>query len=259
MSIGTFTLIKNEIAWIEKHVENIAPHVDAMVFYDGNSTDGTLEYLKSIKTKFPNVSVHEDEDPEDLRNDYVDRFNSCMHMLPTDWAVFLHPDMWIENPQQLRKVAVMSGQALTMSMTSYAGEPGAQLYRMKTGRCNAWKNIYRLRNPDLGAHYHGWYGAWNEDVYFSQITGAAHNFHGTNFDRYPYEVIDSGLICHHFSDVRPHARRLGRMTTCLINQGHDPKSAEMLAKQHPRVSLIGNEQFKMTPCEDPRLKEKVNA
>jgi glycosyltransferase involved in cell wall biosynthesis len=252
MSIGTFTLIKNEIAWIKNHVDNIAPHVDEMVFYDGDSTDGTLQYLLMAKIRYPHIKVFEHMDPKDLRDDYVDLFDKCLRSLKTNWAVFLHPDMWIENPEQIRAAGSLTGQAMSMRMTSYAGNPGEQLYRMKAGRSAEWKNIFRLRNPDLGAHYFGHYGAWNEDVYFKAITGDAHVFHGPDFNLYPYEVIDSGIKCHHFSDVRPYERRLGRMKTCLINQGYSKEKADELAPLHPRVSLIPSAQFKMTPCDDPR-------
>lgn len=252
MSIGSFTLIKNEIPWIMDHVENVAPHIDEMVFFEGDSTDGTLEYLHEAKNKFPHVKIFEHMDPKDLREDYEDLFNKCLRSLSTDWAVFLHPDMWIENPEQIRHAGFETGQAMSMHMTSYAGEPGKQLYRIKAGRCNAWKNIYRLRNPDLGAHYHGFYGAMNEDVYFSAITGSAHSFHGPDFSRYPYEVTDSGIKCHHFSDVRTYERRVSRMTTCLINQGCESKLATSLAAQHPRVTLVPTAEFKLTPCRDPR-------
>lgn len=258
MSIGTFTLVKNEIPWIKEHVERVAPYLDEMVFFDGDSTDGTLEYLFTAKNKYPHIKVFEHMDPKDLRDDYVDLFNKCLHSLGTNWAVFLHPDMWIENPEKFRDIRGFVGQAMSMHMTSYAGEPDKQLYRIKAGRSNQWKNVYRLREPDLGAHYHGWYGAADEDVYFSKITGEQHNFYGPDFSRYPYEVTDSGIKCHHFSDVRSYARRLGRMTTCLINQGCDQGTAESLAKTHPRVTLVGTDYFKLTPCEDPR-REKVNA
>lgn len=258
MSIGSFTLVKNEMAWIKGHIENVAPYLDEMVFFDGDSTDGTIEYLFKAKNKYPHIKVFERMDPKDLRDDYQDIFDKCLQSLGTDWAVFLHPDMWIENPAQFQAVRRITGQAMSMRMMSYAGEPGGQLYRIKYGRAHEWKNIYRLRNPDLGAHYNGWYGAANEDVFFSKITGNAHAFYGPDFGRYPYEVIESGIKCHHFSDVRSYERRKGRMVTCLMNQGCDQKRAEELAVIHPRVTLVPTPEFKLTPCEGPR-REKVHA
>jgi len=249
VSIGSFTLIKNEIPWIEQHIENAAPHLDEMVFFDGNSDDGTHEVLHRMADKYKNIKVVCAKDPGNLLEDYTRLSNEAMHTLKTDWGMFLHPDMWVENPEQFRAAGKMQGAALSVDMTSYAGDPDGQLFKISAGRSRAWKNIYRLRNPDLGAHYHGHYGAANEDVYFYQITGDSHDFFGPDFGRYPYEVLDSGLRIHHFSDVRP---RYQRMATCLRNQGCPPDRIDELARTHPRVSLVPTEYFKLTPCEDPR-------
>ena len=252
MSIGSFILVKNEIAWIKSHIENVAPHLDEMVFFDGNSTDGTLEYLLKSSKKYPHIKVHKNRDPRNLKDDYTFLFDQCLRTLTTDWAIFLHPDMWVENPKKLKVIGELFGTAMSCDMVSYCGEPKKQLYRIDQGRGDSWKNIYRLRNPDLGAHYFGWYGAANEDVYFSKISGDAHHFHGTDFQKYPYDVIESGLVIHHFSDVRPYERRLSRMVSCLMNQGADKKTALKIAKEHPRVTLDSNHYFKISPCMDPR-------
>lgn len=261
MSIGTFTLIKNEIHWLKEHIENVAPHLDQMVFFDGNSTDGTLEMLYSAKEIWPHIKIVENKDPKDLKDDYVRLFNECMRTLATNWAFFLHPDMWIENPKRLRVIRNHPGVSMSTRMISYAGDPALNddLYRIETGRADRWKNIYRLREPDLGAHYHGWYGAANEDVYFSKITGDFHHFHGIDFSAYPYEVADSGLRVHHFSDVRPYARRFGRMRKCLMNQGYPSTTATRYAKIHPRVTLFDDDNFKFIRCTDPRRVKKVHA
>ena len=134
-------------------------------------------------------------------------------------------------------------------MTSYAGEPDGRLYRIN-GRGEVWKNIYRLK-PDLGAHYHGHYGAQNEDVYFSEITGDEHKHHGSDLHKYPYTVGDSMVRIHHFSDVRSMARRLGRMKSCLLNQGYSQADAERLAPTHPRVTLKDGMGFTFTECQYP--------
>lgn len=251
-------LVKNEIAWIEEHVRNAAPHLDEMVFFDGNSTDGTLEVLREARDRSPHIVLVENRDPRNLREDYVRLFNEALRTLKTDWAFFLHPDMWIENPEKLAEIKNWDGTAMSVAMESYAGDPGAQLYRIEAGRSKAWKCIYRLHNPDLGAHYYGDYGVHNEDVYFSEITDTDHQFHGKNFENYPYEVADSGLKIHHFSDVRSYERRLKRMETCLLNQGCPPDWAHSAAKSHPRVSLQETDYFKLAPCEDPR-RLKVHA
>lgn len=255
MSIGTFTLIKNENDFIRDHIGNVSPYLDHMVFFDGNSTDGTLGILRYFTSRFrKNMTLVEEKDPLNLEDDYVRLFNECMRTLKTDWAWFLHPDMYVENPELIPKAGECEGVAQSVKMFSYAGEPGGKLYRIEEGRSNSWKNIYRLNNPDLGAHYHGWYGSASEDVYFSAITGKEHNHHSSDYKHYSYDVDDSGLIVHHFSDVRTYDRRLSRMIKCLVNQGYDKEQAKGKALIHPRVTLKNGDGFKFVECKDPRNK-----
>lgn len=248
MSLGTFTLIKNEAPWIAAHILRVLPFVDEMVFLDGNSTDGTLEIIKEIACEHENgyrIRLVGNKDPKDLQDDYVRVFNLALNAISTDLAWFLHPDMWVVNPENILMVRQSPAVAMSTAMRSFGGEPGGQLYEIK-GRAEEWKNIYRVRNPDLGAHYFGHYGAWNEDVYFKAITGDQHVLH-TNHGNYPYTVVKSGLEVLHFSDVRPHARRLDRMKKCLANQGNDIS----LAERHPRVTLKDGMGLTFTPTEWP--------
>lgn len=260
MSVGTFTLIKNEIRWIKAHLLSWLPHVDEMVFYDGNSTDGTLEVLRETRRDHPlgfKITLVEGKDPADLRDAYVSMFNDCLHTLKTDYAIFAHPDMLIEAPGEIRKL----GENLSYfcHMRSFAGDPAGQLYEIKTGRSEVWKNVYRLRNPDFGLHYFGHYGAWNEDCYFSKITGNEHEFFGSEVERYPYEVGDSGIRLLHYSDVRPYGRRFQRMTRCLVNQGHSEEAAARLARNHPRVTFENKSGFEFAPAEyHPLLSEAAH-
>ena len=241
-TIGSFCLIKNEARFINRHIAEWLPFLDEMVFFDGGSTDGTLEILKQYADTSPKIKLFEGKDPSDLQDDYVNLSNGAMWALGTDLAIFLHPDMFPANGETLRRLPD-DLIAAAVEMESYAGDPGESIYRIE-GRGSAWKTIYRLRNPNLGAHYHGHYGAHNEDTYFSEITGDKHEHYGTDFSKYPYPVNNSGLIIKHFSDVRPYARRLDRMIKCLINQGHSPKAAQEIAPQHPRVSLKDGMGFK---------------
>jgi glycosyltransferase involved in cell wall biosynthesis len=221
MSLGTFTLLKNEIMWIGPHIASILPFIDQMVFFDGNSTDGTKEIIKDFQQWHPRgcrITLLENKDPQNLQDAYVDLFNKCMKTLVTDFAWFLHPDMYVTNPRKILDVKKSDAIAMSTKMTSYAGDPGGQVLQFKTGRSNRWKNIYRLRNPDLGAHYFGHYGAQNEDIYFSDITGDEHEHFGDNFKKYPYIVEESGIEVMHFSDIRPYGRRLERMKRCMLNQ-----------------------------------------
>lgn len=253
MSIGTFCIVRNEAPWIAAHILRVLPYVDEMVLFDGNSTDGTLKIIKHLRSGHPygdRINLVEEKDPRDLRGDYVRLFNECLRSLSTDLAWFLHPDMWVVNPQQILKIKDSPAVAMSCRMRSFAGEPDGQLYEIE-GRGDRWKNIYRLRNPDFGAHYHGHYGAGNEDVYFSAITGDSYEHHGSNVHWYPYAVEDSGLEILHFSDVRTKERRLDRMMKCLANQNRPAEGIKAIAESHPRVTLKDGNGFKFVPAKYP--------
>lgn len=248
--IGSYTIIKNEILWIRAHIVAWLPFLDQMVFLDGNSTDGTLEVIRELKDSNPGITLIENKDPQNLQDDYVSIFNEAISAVTTDLAFFLHPDMFpISGAEKLKYLG--AGFAWTTSMESYAGEPGGQLYKILEGRMRPWKNIMRLKNPDLGLHYFGHYGAGNEDMYFRDITGDSHVHYGHQVHKYPYDVTDSGLVIAHYSDVRPFKRRYSRMVECLKNQGLSEKHAEEMAKIHPRVTLQNERGFKFQEAEYP--------
>lgn len=249
--LGAFCLIKNEKIFIKAHLKSWLPHLEQMVFYDGNSTDGTLEIIKEAqKGEFGNkIKLYENKDCKDLTADYEKLSNECMWCLDTDFAVFLHPDMFLDNREVLKEMP-KDGIAGTINIRSFAGEPDGQIYEIK-GRGDKWKNIYRLRNPNLGAHYFGSYGAANEDTYFSKITGNSHEHFGQSFFNYPYKIFDSGLNVLHYSDVRTRERRLDRMIKCLVNQGYTPEAAKLAAPRHPRVSFEDDCGFTFTWLVEP--------
>lgn len=251
MSIGSFVLVRNEAPWIAAHILSWLPHLSQMVFFDGNSTDGTLEIIRAIQrneTGGEKILLVEDKDPRDLQDDYVRLFDEAMRSLKTDLAFFLHPDMIPARVPGLDHLK--DAVAASVSMRSFAGEPGGQLYEIK-GRGEAWKSIFRLRNPDLGAHYWGHYGHADEDVYFRAITGSNHRHYGTDFNSYPYIVSDSGIEVLHYSDVRTSARRLDRMVKCLMNNGFDYEKARIKALSHPRVTLKDGDGFRFFPASYP--------
>lgn len=250
--IGSFTLIKNEAPWIAGHLTAWIPVLSEMVFFDGNSTDGTLEIILDFVHNHPQgykIKLYTDKDPENLKEDYVRLFNECLGSVESDLAFFLHPDMI---PARVPKNFdhLKDCVAASVRIRSFAGEPDVSLYEIK-GRGEHWKSIYRRHSPNLGAHYHGHYGAANEDVYFSAITGSRHDHYGENFSRYPYEVVDSGIEVLHFSDVRNYARRFDRMVKCLENQGVALGEIPNIARDHPRVSLKDGHGFTFTPAEWP--------
>lgn len=254
MTVGTFTIIRNEQRWIKAHLLSWLPFVDEQVFFDGASTDGTLEIIKDFRKNHPfghRITLVEDKDCKDLASDYQRLSNECLHKLRTDYAIFAHPDMILDEPGNIGFLG--DANAYTMSLRSFAGEPDGQLFEIKTGRGEKWKNIYRLRNPDLGLHYFGAYGAAEEDCYFSKITGNEHRFYGDDFSRYPYEVKDSGIKVSHFSDVRQLSRRMDRMVKCLVNQGKSIQEALHIASVHPRVTFENSFGFTFEPCEYPAI------
>lgn len=254
MSLGTFTIIRNEAPWIAGHLLNLLPFVDEMVFFDGNSSDGTVEIIEAIRAEHPDgkkIKLHLGKDPLDLRDDYVRVSDECLHSLSTDLAWFAHPDFWVVDPSRILAVKDSTALAIKTRMRSFAGEPDGQLYEISEGRQEYWKNIYRLKNPDLGAHYHGHYGHHLEDVYFREVTGDSYENHAPYFDRFPYEVEDSGIEVLHFSDVRPKERRIERMVRCTLNQGFKPIKAAERAANHPRVTFQNGGGFKFTPAEYP--------
>lgn len=260
-TLGSYILIKNEIQFIREHLRMWLPLLDQMVFLDGNSTDGTLEAIKFAQANNPDgykIKLVVDRDPVDLREDYTRLFNEALWSLDTDLAFFLHPDMAPKKvPNNFNHLH--DAMAASVGMRSFAGDPGGQLYEI-SGRSEAWKSIVRLRNPNMAAKYHGFYGAANEDTYLTEITGDAYEHYGSNFSLYPYEVADSMIEVLHYSDVRPYERRLSRMRTCLINQGWkdrlSPEEFDKKLLEHPRVTLKDNDTFKFIPAEYPAEYQK---
>lgn len=250
--VGTFTLIRNESRWIRAHLLSWLPFVDEQVFFDGNSTDGTLEIIEDIAKNHPfgkRIKLFKNRDCADLDSSYQLVFNDCLRSLTTDYAIFAHPDMILDDPGNIGFLG--DAASYTSSMRSFAGEPDGQLYEIKTGRAESWKNVYRLHNPDLGLHYYGAYGSDNEDCYFSKITGNEHRYRGEDYSSYPYEVKDSGIKISHFSDVRTRERRIDRMVKCLRNQGKSAEEAALIAQIHPRVTFQKAYGFTFEPCDYP--------
>jgi len=250
MSIGTFTLIKNEVGWVGFNIMSLVGFVDEFVYFDGNSTDGTLELLEYIKKKYQvNIKIFKDQDCKDLQDDYVKVFNDCLGQVTTDYAWFCHPDMIAtELPNRLFKGPL----AYYVNLKSFAGEPFETTLEIPQGRTDKWKSIMINK---LGIHYFGHYGATNEDIYLKDVTGDEHIMY-QDFKSYPFEIRDSGIHMNHYSDVRPYARRLGRMVSCLKNQipGTSEELILEMAKTHPRVTLAGDSNFVFKPVTDvPRV------
>ena len=232
MNLGVFMLVKNEANWLPYHLLSFKDVVSEWCFYDGNSTDGTLEILEYMKSKYGlNIRVFKDKDPKDLQDDYARLFDECLNQLTTEYALFAHPDMVLVGGSK----PDLSALAATVEMDHFGGDPGGPIFKFTEGRGRTWKIIMKRA---LGLHYFGHYGAQNEDMYFRDITGDSHILHN-DLNLYPYEIEDSGLKIHHYSDVRPYRRRLGRMMSALKVQypGSEESALKEMAVSHPRVCL----------------------
>ena len=261
MKLSLAGLIRNEATWIVAHTLSVIDYVHEFIWFDGNSTDGTLELLADLKAIHPNghkINVFKNEDPANLQDAYVAKMNEAIGQASGDYVMFSHPDMIFTNPELIPTLN-SDAVAFTVNMRSFAGEPDGKLYEFTEGRTNKWKPIHKNA---LGLHYFGHYGAANEDLYHSAYTGDEHKLY-QNIKQYPFKVEDSGLNILHFSDVRPYGRRLDRMTKCLVNQGiSDRQYAYDMAKRHPRVTLESSDggqfgKFKLEPAEYPPIFEKA--
>ena len=213
-TIGSFTGIKNEVQWVGFNIMSWLPHLAEMIFFDGDSTDGTVELIEYIQKHIEGgerIKLFKGQDPKDLKDDYVRVWDECLKQVKSDYALYIHPDMILTGwPRGLK----LGGLAYTTKIRSFAGEPLGELFEFSEGRTDRWKN---LMSNSLGLHYDGHYGAAYEDMYFRDITGDDHTLY-PNMNSYPYEVKESGIELNHYSDVRPYSRRLGRMVSCLMNQ-----------------------------------------
>jgi glycosyltransferase involved in cell wall biosynthesis len=87
MKLAMTLLVKNEIDIIKTHVEYHLPKVDYLVVMDNLSTDGTLEYLRSMGDKNDNLYVLSVASNLYSQNDWVPRMVSYAINLGADWIV----------------------------------------------------------------------------------------------------------------------------------------------------------------------------
>ncbi len=240
-SISVFSIIKNEVEYVGYGLMSILDYVDEICYADGNSTDGTIELIEHIKSKYDKdnkIKLFKDKDCMDLQESYLKLNNWILNQCTKEYAWFLHPDMICLNPEKIREM----GDALryTLKIASIAGE--RRELKIKEGRSDTWATIYKNA---FGLHYHGYYGAQNEDLYFKDITEDEYIF-WKELDYLPYEIADSGIRLYHYCDTKPYQRRLGRMKSVLkygLGFKHDT-GIEDIAKNHPRVTLQDSGEFK---------------
>ncbi len=236
MTISAFSVIKNESAFIGYGLLSILPYVDEVVYFDGNSTDGTLKLLDYIKTKYDDknkIKVFMDRDFSDFRQDYQRVFNECMKACSGSYLFYVHPDMILTDPGDLVNREKWNALAYYVNMRSFAGEDLG--YEITRGRTNKWKTI--MKNS-FGIHYWGDYGHEHEDMYFKAITGDAHKVLPA-MRLYPFEVKNSGIKLSHFCECKPRLRREQKMEN-VLKTTQTFKNQETLDEyviNHPRVNL----------------------
>jgi glycosyltransferase involved in cell wall biosynthesis len=234
MKISAMSIIKNESQYIGYSIMSVLDYVDELVYFDGNSTDGTIEIIEYIQKKYDKdkkIKLFKNKDFKNFNEDYTRLNNECLSMCTGDYIWFLHPDMVVLNPEKIK----IDGKFIRyfVNVNSIAGE-NAELV-MTSGRTGKWYTIYK---NDLGLHYHGFYGSPDEDFYFRAITGDEHVDHQGLKPR-PYAIQDSGITLNHYCETKPYDRRLEKMKKvlklCFPNMSD--KDIDVSAKEHPRVNL----------------------
>ena len=252
MTVSVFALIKNEERFLPYSIMSLLPYVDEFCYGDGDSTDGTIKLIEYIQKKYDTegkIKLFNGFDFTDFKESYVAKFNEIMKKCLGNYVFYCHPDMIMTDPGVLANKEKMSELAYSVGIRSFAGEDlGLEIVK---GRSDRWKLI--MKNA-FGLHYAGFYGAAEEDMYFSAITGKEHVLH-KSFRDYPYRVADSGIKISHFCECKPKARREQKMETVLVTNGADPQTVKEALAAHPRVHLENDKTewgtFEFKPRLDP--------
>lgn len=236
VKLSVISPVLNEVDFIGYSILAALDQIHEFIYaIDEESDDGTRDLLEHIRSKYAHEKLVILETPNFHPLDmprYNGAFNACIEKATGDACFFLHPDMIITNPSAIPEMPE-SPQAWFTHMTSYAKDFGT-VYT--AGRGEEWKNIHRKQ---FGLHYFGAYGSVNEDFYHSDITGNSHQFHGREYDQYPFEIGDSGIQINHYCEMKPYSRRLEKMRYSLTSQ-FERATKEWIDEQavhHPRVTL----------------------
>lgn len=254
MKVSAWCIVKNEAQFIGYGLMSILPYVDEVVYFDGNSTDGTLKLLDYIKGKYDTenkIKVFLDKDFKDFKDDYVKTCNDCMKACTGDYLWFMHPDMILVDPGRLAERKNWASKAYWVNLRSFAGED--MEFEIAKGRTDKWKTI--MKNG-LGLHYWGNYGHAHEDMYFGHITGREHIVHH-NMRLYPFRVENSEVKLWHMCECKPRKRREEKMGNVLrtVYDLNDEGHIKEVMINHPRVHLQSQDSaygnFKFVPRKDP--------
>jgi len=234
-TISILTPVKNEAQFIGYGVMSVLDYVDEIVYADGNSTDGTLEILQHIKKRYDHkdkIKLCINKDCRNLQKDYERLFNFLLGKCKSDYVWFLHPDMLVTNPHEIRE-GLNDGLRYGINVRSVAGEHYNR--EIVSGRGGTWNNIYR---NDYGIHYAGYYGSADEDFYFRDITGSSHDPYDIIYPK-PYVSRLTDIEVYHFCECKPYERRYEKMCKILRTVFPHLKEEDVVknAKVHPRVTL----------------------
>jgi glycosyltransferase involved in cell wall biosynthesis len=243
--------ILNEAQFIGYSIMALHPYVDEFVYaVSPKSDDGTIEILRHIAKNYGKVRLlfqsKYNFDPHDTKA-YNEAFDDCIQQARDGAVWFCHPDMIATKFEPLQEGPL----AWTTKITSYARNLSTVITK---GRCTEWKNIHAKK---FGLVYRGSYGSQNEDFYHSEITGNSLKHYGTDFKKYPYKVVTSGIEVNHYCENKPYQRRLEKMKLCLktLHPGYADDFIDELASQHPRVTLEQSSNqfgtFEFTETEQP--------
>lgn len=222
------------------------PYVHEFIYaLDEKSSDGTRELLRHIKNKYVDEKLVIIDTPTFHPHDmkaYNGAFNLCIESSRGDACWFLHPDMIVVEAS----TSPSHAQAWWTGITSYAGMNTV----ISKGRTDKWKNIHK---KTMGLHYFGGYGSQNEDFYHSDITGKSYKHYGSEFSKYPFQVVDSGIKVNHYCEAKDFDRRYEKMVLCLKTQHPNRSEQELkdIAKIHPRVTLKDGLGFEFKEGADP--------
>ena len=233
MRISVTTPVLNEAPWIGYSIMAALPFVHEFVYaLDSKTSDGTRELLDFIKHRYAfeklKVLDYPTFHPSNMKA-YNGAFNVCIEKATGDACWFLHPDMLVTKWGEIQE----GPMAWWTNVKSFAGDFETQITK---GRTDRWKNIHAKK---FGLHYAGGYGSQNEDFYHSVITGTTYKQHGTDFDKYPFEVAPSGISVNHYCELKNYKRRLEKMKLCLRTQNpyFSDELIDDLASRHQRVTL----------------------
>jgi len=210
VKISAFSTLKNEVAWVGYSTMSILPYVDEVVWWDGGSTDGTLELLEKLQKTEPEgwkIKVRRDvifdRTPKGLTEDYDRIFNELLASLEGDWAIFWHADCVLDNGNPREAVERFDGipEALCLNVRTEAFCTDES----KLMEIHDWPIVFRRSN---GLRHKGGYGSPEEDFYWD--VGGREVRAGN-----PLITFDSGLRVHHYRNLKPYGTRLERLAKCL--------------------------------------------